>query len=106
MLVVSLSGSRQIAQGSIVSRLPQIGDGRIASAALANAAASGSSRLSRRLIKYSAARLAERGPRPGSLARSWIKVSSSDIACVGRRLRPPPSRVAGGVHEDSLEREL
>ena len=35
-------------------------------------------RLSRRLIRCSAARRAERGPSPGSLASSWIRVSSSD----------------------------
>src|SRR5215469_2203827 len=77
-MVSSRSGSRQIAQGWTVSRLPQIGHGRIASAAFARAAASGSSRLSRRLIRCNAARRAERGPRPGSFARSCTSVSSSD----------------------------
>jgi len=78
--VVSRSGSRQIAQGSAVSRLPHAEHGRIAVAAAANAAASGSMTCSRRLIRNSAARRAERGPNPGNFASSWISVSSSDMA--------------------------
>ena len=45
---------------------------------LANAAANGVIRLSRRLIRCNAARRAERGPSPGNFASSWIRVSSSD----------------------------
>src|SRR5205085_2441816 len=74
----SRSGSRQIAQGSAVSRLPQAEQVRIAAAAAPSAAANGSMICSRRLIRNNAARRAERGPSPGSLASSWIRVSSSD----------------------------
>ena len=42
---------------------------------------------SRRLIRNSAARRAERGPSPGSFASSWISVSSSDIG--GKRAVQP-----------------
>ena len=56
--------------------MPQIGHGQIASAALANATASGSSKLSRRLIKCSAARLAER---PDTFAARVVPVDPAAV---------------------------
>src|SRR5205085_7162665 len=53
-------------------------------AAAAIAAASGSMICSRRLIRNSAARRAERGPSPGNLARNWISVSSSDMTAAAK----------------------
>ena len=74
------AGSRQSEQGLVVSRLPQMSQTRIAAAASRIAAPSGSSSASRFLSSASAARLAERGPSPGSFARSWIRRSISGPA--------------------------
>ena len=67
-------------QGSTVSTLPQIEHTPTVSSAARNAAVSGANRLSFFLIRCSAARRAERGPRPGVLARSWISRSISGPA--------------------------
>ena len=67
-----------MAQGLAVSRLPQISQVRVAAAASRIAAASGSSSRSRFFSSTSAARRAERGPRPGSLASNWIRRSISE----------------------------
>src|SRR5712671_6040620 len=77
MTLVGRSGSRHSAQGSVVSRLPQLEHCLRAAAAFASASASGSSRVSRFLRRANAARRAERGPRPGSLASNWIRRSIS-----------------------------
>src|SRR5258705_3139857 len=77
MTFVGRSGSRHSAQGSVVSRLPQLEHCLRAAAALASASASGSSSVSRFFSNANAARRAERGPSPGSLASNWIKRSIS-----------------------------
>ena len=78
MTAGSRRGSRQMAQGSSVSRLPQIGAGAGSlAAASASAVASGCIRVSRFFSRCSAARRAERGPRPGSRPSSWISRSMS-----------------------------
>src|SRR5689334_18540906 len=66
-----------MAQGSAVSRLPQIEQARMRCAASASAVAKGSISAERRFRRKSAARRAERGPRPGSLASSWTRRSMS-----------------------------
>src|SRR5258705_9524530 len=71
------SGSRHSTQGSAVSRLPQLEHCLSAAAALARASASGSSRVSRFFSSTKAARRAERGPSPGSLASNWMRRSIS-----------------------------
>src|SRR5258706_6393588 len=77
MTLVGRSGSRHSAQGSVVSRLPQLEHCLRAAAALARASASGSSRVSRFFSSANAARRAERGPSPGSLASNWMRRSIS-----------------------------
>lgn len=52
----------------------------MAAAALAMAAARGSKSPSRFFKSTSAARRAERGPKPGNFARSWISLSISSPA--------------------------
>src|SRR5580704_8302731 len=77
MISGSRCGSRQMLQGSCVSRLPQVEHVRTASAAVSIASANGIMMASRFFSMVSAARRAERGPKPGSLARSWISFSIS-----------------------------
>jgi hypothetical protein len=60
--------------------LPQVEQTVIFSSAVCRAAASGAISGSRFLIRNSAARRAERGPRPGSRASSWIRRSISGPA--------------------------
>ena len=72
--------SVQTVQGFCVSILPQVLQMTIFSIAVCSAAASGAISNSRFLMRCSAARRAERGPRPGSRARSWIRRSISGPA--------------------------
>ncbi len=81
--VPSRAGSRQMAQVSPVSRLPQVAQARMLSAACSKAAASGSMRVSGFAIILSAARRAERGPRPGRRASNWIRRSRSLTVMTG-----------------------
>src|ERR1700756_3246989 len=77
MISGSRCGSAQILQGSFVSRLPQVAQLVTALAAVSIASARGIMIVSRFFSMVSAARRAERGPRPGSLASSWISFSIS-----------------------------
>src|SRR5579859_959323 len=72
--------SAQIAQGSWVSRLPQVAQTFTRAAASASASARGESSWSRRFKSAKAARLADRGPRPGSLESRLISRSISGPA--------------------------
>src|SRR5665213_658610 len=76
----SRRGSAQMVQGSMVSMLPQVEQTTTVSTATSIAFASGTSRSSFFLTRCSAARRAERGPKPGSLASSWIRRSISGPA--------------------------
>src|SRR4051794_14946477 len=69
-----------MAHGSWVSSEPQAEQVFTRAAASASASASGVRSCSRRLSSASAARLAERGPSPGSLARRPIRRSISGPA--------------------------
>src|SRR5713226_8319218 len=80
-------GSAQIEQGSIVSRLPHTEQARIARAASARALPSGSIRVSRFFRRWSAARRAERGPRPGSRPSNWISRSISGPFIAGAKTK-------------------
>src|SRR6266446_1868907 len=77
MTLPSRVASVQRAHGSVVSRLPQHEHCLSAAAAFAMASAKGSSSVSRFFSNANAARRAERGPSPGSLASNWIKRSIS-----------------------------
>src|SRR3954454_448131 len=80
MIAGSRPGSRHTVQGSAVSTLPQVRQTTMRSLATLRASESGPSSCSRFLMRCSAARLAERGPRPGRRARSWIRRSISGPA--------------------------
>src|SRR3984885_11824897 len=80
MMAGSRRGSVHTVQGFWVSILPQILQTWILSIATCNAAESGVISASRFLIRCSAARRAERGPSPGSRAKSWIRRSISGPA--------------------------
>jgi hypothetical protein len=80
MIEASRRGSVQTVHGFWVSILPQVLQTTILSIAVSSAAVSGSISTSRFLMRWSAARRAERGPSPGSLARSWIRRSISGPA--------------------------
>src|ERR1700716_2276786 len=76
----SRRGSTHTVQGFGVSILPQVRHTSILSIAVWIAAASGLISCSRFLMRNSAARRAERGPRPGKRASSWISRSISGPA--------------------------
>src|SRR5260221_10343874 len=80
MIAPSRRGSVHTVHGFWVSMLPQVLQTWILSIATCNAPASGVISASRFLIRCSAARRAERGPRPGSRANSWIRRSISGPA--------------------------
>src|SRR5882724_5266940 len=80
MIEGSRRGSVHTVQGFWVSILPQVLQTWILSIATCSAAESGVISASRFLIRCSAARRAERGPSPGSRARSWIRRSISGPA--------------------------
>src|SRR6186713_1586161 len=80
MIDTSRLPSVQTVHGFCVSILPQILQTSIFSIAVSSAAASGAISNSRFLMRCSAARRAERGPRPGSRASSWISLSISGPA--------------------------
>src|SRR5580704_8954621 len=80
MIDGSRRGSVHTVQGFWVSILPQILQTWILSIATCSAEESGVISASRFLIRCSAARRAERGPSPGSRARSWIRRSISGPA--------------------------
>src|SRR3954471_15847636 len=80
MVEGSRLGSVHTVQGFWVSILPQVLQTWILSIATCKAPASGVISASRFLIRCSAARRAERGPRPGSRAKSWIRRSISGPA--------------------------
>src|ERR1700712_2795877 len=79
-----IAGSRRrsvhTVQGFWVSILPQVLQTTILSIATCSAFVSGVISASRFLIRCSAARRAERGPRPGSRASNWIRRSISGPA--------------------------
>src|SRR3954463_10754869 len=79
-----IAGSRltsvHTVQGFCVSILPQVLQTWIFSIATCSALDSGVISASRFLIRCSAARRAERGPKPGSRAKSWIRRSISGPA--------------------------
>src|SRR4051794_7194061 len=79
-----IAGSRRrsvhTVQGFCVSILPQVLQTSILSIATCSALDNGVINASRFLIRCSAARRAERGPRPGSRAKSWIRRSISGPA--------------------------
>src|SRR4051794_918445 len=94
----SRRGSEQIEHGSTVSILPQVEHTTTLSAATLIAAASGLRSSSRFLTSCRAARRAERGPRPGSLASSWMRRSISGpvtAAGINKRSERASSGVAG-----------
>src|SRR5882762_9641987 len=76
----SRRGSTHTVQGFWVSILPQVRHTSILSIAVWIAAASGLISCSRFLMRCSAARRAERGPRPGRRASNWIRRSISGPA--------------------------
>src|SRR3981081_3648953 len=80
MIAGSRRGSVHTVQGFWVSILPQVLQTWILSIATCSAADSGVISASRFLIRCSAARRAERGPSPGSRAKSWIRRSISGPA--------------------------
>src|ERR1700680_957828 len=80
MIEPSRRGSVHTVQGLWVSILPQVPQTTILSIATCSAPASGVISASRFLIRCSAARRAERGPSPGSRAKSWIRRSISGPA--------------------------
>jgi hypothetical protein len=73
----------QTEHGSRVSTFPHVEQTVTAAAVSASALASGCISASRFLIKWSAARRAERGPNPGNFASSWISrsISAPTIDC-------------------------
>src|SRR3954467_4870556 len=79
-----IAGSRRISvqtvQGFWVSILPQVLHTSILSIATCSALDSGVISASRFLIRCSAARRAERGPKPGSRASNWMRRSISGPA--------------------------
>src|ERR1700755_1699226 len=77
MIAPSRRGSVQTVQGFCVSILPQVLQTWILSIATGSAEDSGVISASRFLIRCNAARRAERGPRPGRRANSWIRRSIS-----------------------------
>src|SRR5215467_13310826 len=83
MIEGSRRGSVHTVQGFCVSILLQVLQTWILSIATCSALASGVIRASRFLMRCSAARRAERGPSPGSRARSWIRRSISGPATAG-----------------------
>ena len=68
----------QIAQGSVVSTLPQTEQIDSVLADILQRRSSGCSAVSRFFIRCSTARRAERGPRPGRRASAW---ASASISC-------------------------
>src|SRR3954453_6090454 len=93
MIAGSRRKSVQTVQGFCVSILPQVLHTSILSIATCSAPASGVISASRFLIRCSAARRAERGPRPGSRASNWIRRSISGPAtAVGMSAEAQPRR--------------
>src|SRR5262245_29261767 len=80
MIDASRRGSVHTVQGFCVSMLPQALQMTTLSSAVCIAAASGAISGSRFLMRWSAARRAERGPSPGRRASSWIRRSISGPA--------------------------
>ncbi len=80
MMDGSRRASVQTVHGFCVSILPQMLQISIFSIAVCKAAASGAISASRFLMRCSAARRAERGPKPGSRASNWIRRSISGPA--------------------------
>src|SRR3954454_20632123 len=94
MIEGSRLGSVQTVQGLCVSMLPQVLQTSTLSSATCRAPDSGIISASRFLIRCSAARRAERGPRPGSRARSWTSRSISGPATAPILLAEQPRRQA------------
>src|SRR5690606_7409016 len=99
--------SLQMVQGSTVSTLPQQEQTRTFSSASPMARLRGANSCSFFLIRCKAARRAERGPSPGTLARSWISRSISGPAI---RLDMEPSHAVrkgtGGLKAALLNQEI
>src|SRR3954453_5749349 len=94
MIEGSRLGSVQTVQGLCVSMLPQVLQTWTFSSATCMAEDSGIISASRFLIRCNAARRAERGPRPGSRARSWTSRSISGPATAPILLAEQPRRQA------------
>src|SRR4029079_6498261 len=94
MMASSRFGSVQTVQGFCVSMLPQVLQTSTLSSATWRAPDSGIISASRFLIRCSAERRAERGPRPGSRARSWTSRSISGPATAPMLLAEQPRRQA------------
>src|SRR5881397_1633516 len=90
MVEGSRRGSVHTVQGFWVSILPQVLQTWILSIATCKAPVSGVISASRFLIRCSAARRAERGPRPVSRARSWTSRSISGPATAPMLLAEQP----------------
>src|SRR3954447_3161531 len=99
MIEGSRLGSVQTVQGLCVSMLPQVLQTWTFSSATCMAEDSGIISASRFLIRCSAARRAERGPRPGSRARSWTSRSISGPATAPILLAEHPRRQAEPARE-------
>src|SRR4051812_48014777 len=80
MIDASRRGSTHTVQGFCVSMLPHTPQMTTLSSAVCMAVASGAISGSRFLMRWSAARRAERGPSPGRRASSWIRRSISGPA--------------------------
>ena len=88
MVEASRRGSAQIVQGSLVSMLPQVEQTMTEATATSIASASGTRSWSFFLMRCSAARRAERGPRPGSFAEKLdqaLDLGAGDAAGHGGR---------------------
>src|SRR4029450_7023971 len=114
MTARSRRGSEHSVQGSIVSTFPHWEHTVTLSRASAIAVASGARSLSRFLMRWRAARLADRGPSPGSFASAWISRSISGpvvprvIRTNGEAFRPPPHKGEGnywGLPKSPVEKE-
>src|SRR6478752_9216114 len=94
MMAGSRFGSMQTVQGFCVSMFPQVLQTWTLSSATCSADVSGIISASRFLIRCSAARRAERGPKPGRRARSWTSRSISGPATAPILLAKQPRRQA------------
>ncbi len=99
MMERSRRSSRHRVQGSVESTLPQLEHSETLAAVSASASVSGANSLSWFLMRCRAARRAERGPSPGSLARSWISRSIS-VPVVRRIWSTPHDKMRTKPRED------
>src|SRR3546814_18703451 len=90
-------------QGSVVSTLPQMEQTVSRSFTLSSARRSGTIAVSRFFMRCSTARRAERGPRPGSRASAWVRVSISVVAVTVKQGTPTRlgKPISGDIAVDS-----